>query len=153
MDYRIRFIHKPELYDISHIELGRAPTATKIKEDHVKILLEGQAIINNTITKFPFIVPSDVKIHCMQLCGLKGDIIQLTMNKKHSYIVQRVDQRLRVPLNTRDSRKAVQFFQQLLHYRHEVIKAVDKIKDPIHDNDDRRRSLERVLGSNKKQLQ
>lgn len=86
----------------------------------------------------------------MQLYGFKGDVIPLSMNKKHSYIAEQVGQRLRVPLNTRGSGKAVQFFQQLLNYRYKVIKAVNKITDAIHDNDDRRRSLERVLGPSKK---
>lgn len=72
------------------------------------------------------------------------------MNKKNSFIADRLDQRLRVPLNSRDSQKAVHFFQQLLHYRNEVIKAVNKIKDGIYQNNDQRRSLEGVLGRNKK---
>jgi hypothetical protein len=137
------------LYDISHIELGKAPTVTKIKDDHSKILLESKAIIKNIINHFPFILPSNLKVHCIQLCGLKGDIIRLEMNKKNSFIAGRLDQRLRVPLNSRDSQKAVDFFRQLIHYRYEVIKAVNKIKDDIYENDDRRRSLEKVLGRNK----
>ncbi|CEP16736.1 hypothetical protein [Parasitella parasitica] len=150
VDYRVRFLHKSKLYDISHIELGRATTATKIKDDHTKILLESKSIIKNIINNFPFILPSNLKVHCIQLCGLKGDIISLTMKKKTSFIADRLGQRLRVPLNSRDSQKAVRFFQQLLHYRYEVIKAVNKIKDDIHENDDRHSSLERVLGSNNK---
>ncbi|KAL9538353.1 hypothetical protein MBANPS3_010998 [Mucor bainieri] len=149
VDYRVRFLYKSELYDISHIELGKAVTTTKVKDDHMKIVLEGQAIMNNIILSFPFIAPNMLNIYCMQLCGLKGDVILTTMRKKKQYVADRVDERLRVPLNTRDTQKATRFFTQLLHYRSQVIKAVDKIKDVIQENDDRRRSFERVLGKNK----
>ncbi|OAD04101.1 hypothetical protein MUCCIDRAFT_82041 [Mucor lusitanicus CBS 277.49] len=76
--------------------------------------------------------------------------IRLAMNKKNSYIAEQVDQRLRVRLDTRDFQKVAPFFQQLLHYRYEVFKAINKIKEDIRNNDDRRTSFEIVLGPKKK---
>lgn len=44
--------------------LGRAPIATKIKDDHTKILLESKSIIKNIIHHFPFII-STMKPHSL----------------------------------------------------------------------------------------
>ncbi|RCH97278.1 hypothetical protein CU097_011103 [Rhizopus azygosporus] len=57
IDYRVRFLYKSKLYDILHIELDRTPIATKIKDDHTRIL-ESKAIIKNIINHFPFILPT-----------------------------------------------------------------------------------------------
>ncbi|KAI8644826.1 hypothetical protein BD408DRAFT_339751, partial [Parasitella parasitica] len=59
----------------------------KIKDDHAKILLESEPIIKYITILFSFILPSYLKAHCIQLCGLSGNIIRLTMNNKESLIL------------------------------------------------------------------
>ncbi len=88
-----------KLYDISHVEIGKAVTSTKVKDDHTKILLESKAIIKSMITTFPFILPSTFKVHSIQLCELKGDVITLEMSKKKLYVAERLGERLRLMIS------------------------------------------------------
>ncbi|KAI7887778.1 uncharacterized protein EV154DRAFT_520011 [Mucor mucedo] len=57
LDYRIGFYHKSLFIDVSNIEVGKAATVTKVKDDHFKLILEAKTIFKNIIGNFSFINP------------------------------------------------------------------------------------------------
>jgi hypothetical protein len=113
---------------VSNIEVGRAATTTKVKDDHFELILEAKTIFKNIITKFNLINPTDIKIQSIQLYGLKGDCLRSTMIKPKNIVVYRVNERLRIPLSRNDSQKAEELFSSLLYYKGQIEKSVDTIK-------------------------
>ncbi|KAI8977095.1 hypothetical protein BDF20DRAFT_543942 [Mycotypha africana] len=152
IDYRVSFYYKNSFIDVSNIEVGRAATTIKVKNDHFKLILEAKIIFKNIITKFNFINPTDIKIQSIQLCGLKGDCLRSTMMKPKNIVVYRVNDRLRIPLNRNDSQKTEELFSSLLYYKGQIETTVDTIKKYINENNDRRLSFERALGGKKREI-
>ncbi|KAI9263849.1 hypothetical protein EDC94DRAFT_73630 [Helicostylum pulchrum] len=114
IDYRIDFYYKNSFIDVSNIEVGKAATTTKVKDDYFKLILEAKTIFKNIITKFNFINPVNIKIHSIQLCGLKGDCLRSTMIKPKAIVVYRINDRLRIPLSRNDSQKAEDLLNSLV---------------------------------------
>ncbi|KAI7887767.1 uncharacterized protein EV154DRAFT_519937 [Mucor mucedo] len=150
LDYRIGFYYKSLFIDVSNVEVGKAATVTKVKDDHFKLILEAKTIFKNIIGHFSFINPVDIKVYSLQFCGLKGDCLRSTMIKPKSMVVFRINDRLRIPLSRSDSNRADDLLRSLLYYKAEIEQTVDTIRTCINENNDRRLSFERALSRKKK---
>ncbi|KAL0135324.1 hypothetical protein V8B55DRAFT_1568739 [Mucor lusitanicus] len=144
IDYRLGVIINSKFVDIANIEVGKKPTDLKIKEDHVKLILEAKSIVSRIISQFQFISPPSIEVSSLQICGFKGDLLQSTMQ----FVTQRSVDRIRLPLSTNNSQVMASFLQRLLLFREKVLSAASDIKDQVNDAIDRRSSLSPQLERN-----
>lgn len=63
-------------FDIASIEVERKPSSSKIKEDHVKLVLKAKTTMNRIVNQFNFIHPLSINVYSLQICGLKGDLLK-----------------------------------------------------------------------------
>jgi hypothetical protein len=72
IDYRLGIIINQGFTDIANIEVGRKATTTKVKDDHLRLLLEARTIIQKAIGSFGFIYPPSFIVISFHICGIKG---------------------------------------------------------------------------------
>ncbi|KAI9470030.1 MAG: hypothetical protein EXX96DRAFT_389090 [Benjaminiella poitrasii] len=148
IDYKIGCIIKDEFMTLSCVEVGRFVNNAKVRDDHHKLLLEGKNIINNIIKKFQFIDPKCIPIFNLQICGMKGDFIEIILGNKKEYIAHRPLNRLRVPLFCHDHKVIDTFLRQLTYYKNHLEDLCYNINQMINENDDKRASFSKTLDVN-----
>ncbi|KAI9268573.1 hypothetical protein EDC94DRAFT_491724, partial [Helicostylum pulchrum] len=94
---------KEKFVTINCIEVGKFVEPDKVRDDHYKLLLEGKTIINNIIKEFKFIDPKVIPVLGVQICGIKGDLVEIILASKKSYVAHRPLERLCAPLNCDNS--------------------------------------------------
>ncbi|GAA5803728.1 hypothetical protein HPULCUR_009212 [Helicostylum pulchrum] len=146
IDYKVGCFVKEKFVTISCIEVGKFVEPDKVRDDHHKLLLEGKTIINNIIKEFKFIDPKVIPVLGVQICGIKGDLVEIILASKKSYVAHRPLERLRVPLNCNDSDSANTFLRQLLYYKKHLADFSYDLKQMVNNHDDKSASFERVLG-------
>ncbi|KAL9542638.1 hypothetical protein MBANPS3_008517, partial [Mucor bainieri] len=135
IDYRLDVIINSKFVDIANIEVGKKPTDSKIKEDHVKLILEAKSIVSSIISLFPFIPPPSIKACSLQICGFKADLLKS--------IVQ--TPQIRLPLSTNNTRSMASFLQRLLLFGEKVFSTTGNIKDQVNEAIERRSSFDGTL--------
>lgn len=75
---RLGIIANQKFVNITSIEVERKPSSSKVKEDHVKLVLEAKTTMNRIVNQFNFIHPSSINVYSLQICGLKGDLLKTT---------------------------------------------------------------------------
>lgn len=113
VEYRLGIMINNKLVDIASVEVGKKPCTSKIKEDHVKQILESETIISRLINRFHFILPSSLQVISLQICGLKADLLKSIMKSPKEYTTERVTDRLRIPITTKKSDPMISFLQRL----------------------------------------
>jgi hypothetical protein len=146
VDYRLGIYINGTFVDVSSIEVGRKPDPTKVKDDHLKIILESKTIINRIISPYSFINPSLFSVSSLQICGLKGDFISTCLQTEKSYCSSRVCSRVRSPLSPTDSKEMKTFIQCLILYKDRVEETAQFIKEQVNKAVDRRLSFNNALG-------
>lgn len=153
VDYRLGIMINNKFVDIASVEVGKKPCTSKIKEDHVKLVLESKTIINRLINQFHFILPSSLQVISLQICGLKADLLKSTMKSPKEYTTERVTDRLRIPITTKKSDPMISFLQRLKLFREKVLSSANEIKEEFNEAIDRRSSFGDTLSpSLKKRL-
>ncbi|KAI8356752.1 hypothetical protein EDC96DRAFT_609499 [Choanephora cucurbitarum] len=111
------------------------------------LLLEGKVIINNIIKNFPFIDPNCIAIFNLQICGMKGDFIEIILGNKKKYITHRPLDRLRAPLH-RNNKIIDTFLRQLMYYKDHVETLCHDIEQMVNENDDKSALFGETLDTN-----
>jgi hypothetical protein len=117
IDFRLGIIINNKFIDIANVEVGRKVTVTKIKDDHVKLLLEAKTIIKRIISQFHFVDPASIKIYSLQVCGLKADLLETTLVSQSKYVTNRVCERVRLPMNEIQTSQTKTFMQSMKNYK------------------------------------
>lgn len=99
IDYKIGSEINGKFMTLSCVEVGRFVNDAKVRDGHLKLLLEGKAIIDNIMKKLQFIDPKRVPICNLQICGMKGDFVEAVLGNKKKCTAHRPLNRLRAPLN------------------------------------------------------
>lgn len=142
VDYRLGIMINSKFVDIiASVEVGKKPCTSKIKEDHVKLVLESKTIINRLINQFHFILLSSLQVISLQICGLKADLLKSTMKSPKEYTTERVTDRLRIPITTKKSDPMISFLQRLTLFREKVLSSANEIKEKFNEAIDRRSSF------------
>ncbi|KAI9268570.1 hypothetical protein EDC94DRAFT_557285 [Helicostylum pulchrum] len=136
IDYKVGCFVKEKFVTISCIEVGKFVESNKVRDDHHKLLLEGKTIINNIIKEFKFIDPKSIPVLGVQICGIKGDLVEIILASKKLYVAHRPLKRLRVPLNCNDSDSANTFLRQLLYYKKHLADFSYDLKQMVNNHDD-----------------
>ncbi|GAN09706.1 hypothetical protein MAM1_0285c09238 [Mucor ambiguus] len=153
VDYRLGIMINHKFVDIASVEVGKKPNSSKIKEDHAKLVLESRTIIDRLINQFYFILPSSIQVVSLQVCGLKADLLKSTMKSAAEYTTERMTDRLRFPITTRNSDSMIAFLQKITLFREKVLSNANGIKDEYNEAIDQRSSFGETLSpSLKKRL-
>lgn len=116
IDYRLGVIINQGFIDIANIEVGRKATTTKVKDDHLKLLLEARTIIQKAISSFGFIYPPSFILTSFHICGIKGDLLQTSLDSPSNFTTKRTSKRVRIPLSPNNSEELALLLQQLMMY-------------------------------------
>lgn len=122
IDYRLGVIINQVFIDIANIEVGRKATTIKVKGDHLKLLLEARTIIQKAISSFGFIYPPSFIVTSFHICGIKGDLLQTSLDSPSNFTTKRTSKRVRIPLSPNNSEELALLLQQLMMYKDKVEK-------------------------------
>lgn len=150
VDYRLCITINRKIVDISNIEVGKEPTATKIKDDHGKIVLEAKTIISRIVGPFCFIKPSSFAVPSLQICRLKADFVITSLESPNKFVTRRFCDRIRAPLQAEDADQMNKFMKSLILYKGQVESLACLIKKEVNGALDRRGSFGNTLGSSYK---
>ncbi|KAI7861497.1 hypothetical protein BDF14DRAFT_1738558, partial [Spinellus fusiger] len=81
--------------DISTIEVSKNVTTTKVKDDHLKLVLEAKTIIVRIVNTFHFIKPSSILVSTLQICQLKTDLTFTTLELPSQYVTKYIYRKIR----------------------------------------------------------
>lgn len=153
IDYRLGVIINQVFIDIANIEVGRKATTTKVKDDHLKLLLEARTIIQKAISSFGFIYPPSFIVTSFHICGIKGDLLQTSLDSPSNFTTKRTSKRVRIPLSPNNSEELALLLQQLMMYKDKVENMATFLKEEVNKAIDRRSSFGPILSpSYKKNL-
>ncbi|KAI7858831.1 hypothetical protein BDC45DRAFT_543664 [Circinella umbellata] len=150
---RLGVIINKGFIDIMNIKVGRKATTTKVKDDHLKLLLEAKTIIQKAISSFSFIYPPSFIITSFHICGIKGDLLQTSLDSPSNFTTERTSKRVRIPLSPNHSDELALLLQQLMMYKDKVENMATLLKEEVNKALDRRSSFDPILSpSYKKNL-
>ncbi|KAG2227044.1 hypothetical protein INT45_006451 [Circinella minor] len=147
IDYRLGVIINQKFIDIANIEVGRKATATKVKDDHLKLLLEAKTIIQKAISSFSFIYPPSFIVTSFHICDIKGDLLQTSFDPPSNFTTERTSKRVRIPLSPNHSEELALLSQQLIMYKDKVENMATFLKEEVNKALDRRSSFDPILGA------
>lgn len=110
VDYRLGVMINQKFGYFGNIEVGKQASVGKMKDDHMKLVLEAKTIIQRIIGPFYFLNPSSFSVFSLQICGLKADLLKTTLKSPSKYITERICERIRVPISPTNSDQMTRFF-------------------------------------------
>ncbi|KAI8971884.1 hypothetical protein BDF20DRAFT_825262 [Mycotypha africana] len=152
IDYRLGLIINQGFIDMANIEIGRKETGTKVKDDHLQLLLEAKTIIQKAISSLSFIYPPSFTVTSFHICGIKGDLVQTSLDSSN-FTTKRTSKRVLIPLSPNHSEELALLLQQLMMYKDKVENMATFLKEEVNKALDRRSSFDPFLSpSYKKNL-
>ncbi|CEG64080.1 hypothetical protein RMATCC62417_01117 [Rhizopus microsporus] len=88
-------------YDVGFVEFAKKFIASKAQKDSVRLILEGKEALN-TVFKVIGKYVSDIEFYTLQIAGLKGHLISITLQSNGLYTAQNINNQIRFPLTNND---------------------------------------------------
>ncbi|KAG1055466.1 hypothetical protein G6F43_002586 [Rhizopus delemar] len=150
VDLRVICTINGDRYDVGFAEFAKNFTAPKAQKDRVKLTLEGKEALNTVFKVIGEHVP-DIEFYTLQIAGLKGHLISITLQSNGLYTAQNINNRIRFPLTNNDIfDQTSHLIKAIIKFKEQCLKINDVLEKALTIKNQQRLSFETVLDKSAK---